>query len=344
MTNSGRALEAQTEPAASACGFPIPVRQGLYLVHVPLPHSPLQILNSYIILGHDETTVIDVGYDNPACEEALTRALHMLGRDWDSVQVVLTHSHPDHTGNLNRVYREGMHVFAHFSSFQEVQRLQDMEDNVSHPLLRRVANDHELKLIDEGRPPVTAERLPLACQAHIEYLKEGDTFQAGDFSFKVIETPGHNLWHICLYDEAQKLMIMGDHLLERQTPAVTSWFTSYNALAMYHDSLKKISRFDIDLVLPGHGTPYSNPSARADEIIKHDHERLEEIYNLVADGHSDIVDISAHTKWRYANWDRWPIDQKFYSLGETMAHLIFLVAKGKIKQINCAGQRNFELP
>lgn len=344
MAKSEVASQTHADTIASAHGLPIPVRQGMYLVHVPLPHSPLMVLNSYIILGRKDTTVIDVGYNNPVCEEALSNALHLLGRDWDSVRVVLTHSHPDHTGNLNRVYREGMHVYANFNSFQEVQRLQNMEDNVSHPLLRRVASKEELELIDAGRPPVTAERLPLECQAHIEYLKEGDTFEAGDFSFKVIETPGHNLWHICLYDENERLMIMGDHILERSTPAVTSWFTSYNALATYHSSLKKISAYDVDLVLPGHGTPYSNPAARAEAIIKHDHERLEEIYNLVAEGHSDIVDISAHTKWRYANWDKWPIDQKFYSLGETMAHLIFLVSKGKIKQINCAGERSFILP
>ena len=340
-----RAIEttARDKSMLGAYGIPIPVRQGMYLVQVPLPHSPLMVLNSYVILGDNETTVIDVGYDNPACEEALTNALHALGRDWDSVQIILTHSHPDHTGNLNRVYREGMHVYANFHSFEEVQYLQDLEDNVSHPLLRKIASEEDLRLLNEERVALTAERLPIECHAHLQYLREGDKIECGEFSFTVIETPGHNPWHICLYDETEKLMIMGDHILERSTPAVSSWFTSYNALATYHASLKKIQKYDIDIVLAGHGTPYSNPAERADAIIKHDHERLKEIYELVAQGHADLIDISSHTKWRYANWDKWPIDQKFYSMGETMAHLVYLVEKGKVKQINCGGERRFEL-
>ncbi|MEI3231100.1 MAG: MBL fold metallo-hydrolase [Gordonibacter pamelaeae] len=80
----------------------------LYLVRVPLPHNPLRALNSYLILSKDRTTIVDVGFNHPACEEALDQALAALGRTWDGVEIVLTHSHPDHTGNLDRIYRDGM--------------------------------------------------------------------------------------------------------------------------------------------------------------------------------------------------------------------------------------------
>ena len=62
-------------------------------------------------------------------------ALAALGRSWDKVQVVLTHSHPDHTGNLDRIWREGMPVLANLHSFQEVKNLMEMEGNVYGPLL-----------------------------------------------------------------------------------------------------------------------------------------------------------------------------------------------------------------
>ena len=53
------------------------------------------------------------------------------------MQVVLTHSHPDHTGNLDRIWREGMPVLANLHSFQEVKNLMEMEGNVYGPLLLR---------------------------------------------------------------------------------------------------------------------------------------------------------------------------------------------------------------
>ena len=77
--------------------------------------------SSYIVLGDETTTIIDVGFNHPACEKALDKALESLGRTWDTVEIVLTHSHPDHTGNLDRIYRDGMRVYANLHSFKEVE-------------------------------------------------------------------------------------------------------------------------------------------------------------------------------------------------------------------------------
>ena len=79
----------------------------------------------------------------------------------------------------------------------------------------------------------------------------------------------------------------------------------------------------------------------ADAINHH----IANIYHeAVAAGHDDIVSISSHAKWRYENWNEWPLDQKFFSMGETMAHLVHLVCEGKIKQTICGDEYRFELP
>ena len=51
----------------------------LYRVRVPLPHNPLQALNSYIVLGDETTTIIDVGFNHPACEKALDKRWNPSG-------------------------------------------------------------------------------------------------------------------------------------------------------------------------------------------------------------------------------------------------------------------------
>lgn len=342
--NAPNASAATAVKEETPFGVPIPIRPGLYLVHVPLPRNPLRVLNSYIVLGDDVTTIIDVGFNHPACQKALSDALAALGRSWDSVQIVLTHSHPDHTGNLDRIYRDGMRVFANLHSFQEVENLADMEANVFRPLLAQASRHNRAQGAKAPELHVSAELLPLQSKPALTYVCEGDMLHLGPYSFVVIETPGHNPWHICLYEPTEKIMIIGDHVLERITPAVSSWFPAYNALAEFFGSLEKVRDFDVDLVLPAHGSPYTDLAGRVDYLLQHHRDRLDEIYGLVAAGHSSIVGISENATWKYGDWRSWPLDQKFFSMGETMAHLIYLVCEGKIEQRICGEEYRFTLP
>ena len=334
--------------AKTPFGVPVPILDDLFLVRVPLPHNPLKALNSYVILGEDTTTIIDVGFNHPACEQALDDALAALGRSWDSVEILLTHTHPDHTGNLDRIYRDGMPVYANLHSFQEVENLLGMEETVFGPLLVQAATRAQQRdLTFEGGKPrlhVSAELLPLKNHPLVTYLKQNDSFRAGAYEFRVIETPGHDPWHICLYEPSHKLMIIGDHVLERITPSISSWFPAYNALKEFLESLGKMNAFDVDLVLPAHGAPFHDLKGRVAEIIEHHENRLQEIYELIGSGYTDILSISSHAKWRYEKWSEWALDQKFFSMGETMAHLVYLVCEGKVKQTICGGEYRFELP
>ena len=272
--DEGAVLAAETARNADF-GKPVLIYPNLYLVRVPLPHNPLRALNSYFILD-------DVGFNHPDCEQALDDALAALGRSWDKVQVVLTHSHPDHTGNLDRIWREGMPVLANLHSFQEVKNLMEIEDNVYGPLLLQAATleqQRDLTFDEKGpRLHVSAELLPLSTYPVMTYLADGDCLKVGEFEFEVIETPGHDPWHICLYEAAHKILLSGDHVLERITPSVSSWFPAYNALAEFLESLEKVGGYDVDLVLPAHGKPFTGMRERVDFLIEHHHKRLEEIY------------------------------------------------------------------
>ncbi|MFR5827720.1 MAG: MBL fold metallo-hydrolase [Adlercreutzia equolifaciens] len=345
--DEGAVLAAETARNAEF-GKPVLIYPNLYLVRVPLPHNPLhpQLLFHFGRRRHHHHR--DVGFNHPDCEQALSDALAALGRSWDKVQVVLTHSHPDHTGNLDRIWREGMPVLANLHSFQEVKNLMEMEGNVYGPLLLQAATSEQqqdMTFGEEGpRLHVSAELLPLSTYPIMTYLADGDCLSLGEFEFEVIETPGHDPWHICLYEAAHKILLSGDHVLERITPSVSSWFSAYNALAEFLDSLEKVRGYDVDLVLPAHGKPFTGMGERVDLLIEHHRKRLEEIYELVAGGHDDIVQISQHATWRYPDWKSWPLDQKYFSMGETLAHLIYLVREGRILQGICGHEYYFRMP
>ncbi len=321
------------------------VAPNLYHVEVPLLDNPLHALNSYIIAGPDKTTIIDVGFNHPACEAALDAALARIGRDWESVEIVLTHSHPDHTGNLDRIWRRWMRIYAHMHSFQEVNSLMDMQSTVYNPLLRHLVDPH---IIDESQQnrdarafSVSAELLPLRNQPDMFYLTDGDVYHNGDYRFEVITTPGHDDWHICLYEPNKKLLISGDHILERITPTIMSWVTSYDALNEFICSLDKVRDLEVDLILPGHGNLFTGVADRVDFLKDFHGKRLEELYGLVADGHASIIDIARSATWKHQDWDAWTLDQKFYSLGETFAHLVYLVNEGRITMTINKNKRRF---
>ena len=100
----------------------------------------------------------------------------------------------------------------------------------------------------------------------------------------------------------------------------------------------------VDLILPAHGRPFTGLVERVDFLLEHHRERLEEIYELVRAGHDDIVSISQHATWRYPDWKSWPLDQKYFSMGETLAHLIYLVRQGCILQGVCGYEYYFRMP
>jgi glyoxylase-like metal-dependent hydrolase (beta-lactamase superfamily II) len=57
----------------------------------------------------------------------------------------------------------------------------------------------------------------------LKTLEDGDAVSVGDYQFRCVETPGHTMGHICLYEPTQKLLVAGDHILIDITPNIQCW-------------------------------------------------------------------------------------------------------------------------
>ena len=305
------------------------VSPGIHLIKVPLPDNPLKQLNSYLIMDEDRPALVDVGFNRIECEAALRLALDFFGLDFQDVDVLATHGHPDHVGNLDRVWRPSMRVYAHMHSFQETRTLINLQSRTFLPIIDAISLNAE----SQRRPDRTfsTDLSPVKSDYPITYLQEGDVFRRGSYRFQVIETPGHHMSHICLYDTDAKIMLTGDHVLQRITPNISSFMLETDELGDFLKSLQKVRNYDVDLALPGHGEPFAGLAQRVDELTAHHHARLTEMEDLVRAGHRDIIDITSHASWKYPNWESWAIEQKFFSLGETLAHLVHAVHCGTLR-------------
>lgn len=305
------------------------VASGIFLIKVPLPDNPLKQLNSYLIMDEDRPALVDVGFNRIECETVLRDALDEFGLDFQDIDVLATHSHPDHVGNLDRIWRPSMRVYAHMHSFQEPRTLINLQSRTFLPIVDAVSLNAE----SQRRPnrAFSTDLSPVKGDYPVTYLKEGDIFRRGSYHFQVIETPGHHMTHICLYDPDAKIMLTGDHVLERITPNISSFMLETDELGDFLNSLRKVRDCDVKLALPGHGVPFEALARRVDELIAHHEARLAEMEDLVRAGHHDIIDITSNASWKYPNWESWAIEQKFFSLGETLAHLVHAVHCGALR-------------
>ena len=86
------------------------IAEGLWRLEIPLVGNPLKTLNSYLITG-ERNLLIDTGFRQQPCREALERQLRELAVDLNRTDLFLTHLHSDHTGLAPELVRPGCRVY-----------------------------------------------------------------------------------------------------------------------------------------------------------------------------------------------------------------------------------------
>jgi len=166
-------------------------------------------------------------------------------------------------------------------------------------------------------------------------LRDGEILTVGDVRLLCIHTPGHTPGHICLYNQADKFMITGDHVLFDISPNIMSWPTLRNSLKSYMESLDKIRAYDVVTPLPGHRECSLSMGERIDQLLAHHETRLDEVCQIVAEnpGISGYA-VTGLMQWsiRAKDWESFPLTQKWFATGEALAHLYYLEEAGKIKR------------
>ena len=94
------------------------------------------------------------------------------------------------------------------------------------------------------------------------FLKEG-TLNLGDKSIQVIRTPGHSPGGICLYWEEKKALLSGDTVFYMGVGRTDFEGGDIDALA---DSVERLSRLDVEYLIPGHGEMLKGKKAVANNF------------------------------------------------------------------------------
>jgi glyoxylase-like metal-dependent hydrolase (beta-lactamase superfamily II) len=305
----------------------------IYKIEIPLPKSPLKALNSYLIKGERRFLIIDTGWNRQQCMHEMLSNLERLNVDLGRTDFFITHLHADHLGLVANLATATSTVYFN-------QKEVSIRNSTTYPSRWRdyatIYESHgfpgaELKEALEGNP---GRNYGLRQNVNFYGVKEDDTIDIGDYSFKCVETPGHSPGHMCLYEAGKKILVSGDHILLDITPNITVWPWMQNSLKEYLASLDKVYEFDVDLTLPGHRNIWNNHRGRIIELKEHHQARLNEVLCALGDGEKNAFQVAPNLSWDidYSSWERFPLSQKWFAVGETIAHICYLEENKVIKR------------
>ncbi len=321
------------------------VFSGIFQIKVPLPHSPLIHLNSYLLRSEEKNILIDTGLNFSQSFQSLRRGLSEASIELeDLTEVILTHFHVDHVGLIPRLIEASGNIKISIHPIEaELCRIlsstyKDLFAKIETFLKSNgTPSSIALKLTESHplhEPKIIRPYQELAVATHP--LEDGQVISVGDYHFQIVCTPGHSPGHICLYEPSFKILISGDHLLPSITPHVALWwFTeNMNPLADYLNSLKKIEKLDIEVVLPAHEETFINHCERIKQLQDHHNQRLMEILTSSNSRRFTAYMKASQVHWNinYKSWNTFLPFQKYLALGETIAHLYFLEKKQLIKR------------
>jgi glyoxylase-like metal-dependent hydrolase (beta-lactamase superfamily II) len=302
----------------------------LYRINVPLPGSPLKATNSYVIKGTVRSLIIDTGWNSEGCMTALVTGLKECQVDSRQADFFITHMHADHSGLVSALASPQARIYF---------------GRADAEIMRSATPEHWQKQIDFARNHgFPADELDRAIGSHPgrRYIpntslnlcvsKDGDRLGVGGYQFECIETPGHTEGHVCLYEPDKRVLICGDHILVDITPNITLSAGQQNPLKEYLSSLDKVYNLDVELVLPGHRSIFTNHRERIRELREHHRIRLEEVTSILKGGRQNAFQVASQMTWDigYKSWDSFPPGQKWFAFGEALAHLRYLEEAGKV--------------
>ena len=156
-------------------------------------------------------------------------------------------------------------------------------------------------------------------------LNHGDELATGEFTLKVVHTPGHASNHVCYLHAGTNMLFTGDHVIDGSTVVINP---PDGSMKQYLDSLQRVKDLGCNALAPGHGEIIREPGPLIDWIIEHRLAREAKVAAALA----AKPDLTTHELVPYVYKD---VDRKLYGWAERslLAHLLKLEADGVAERI-----------
>ncbi len=220
--------------------------------------------NSYLIEGDRSCVLIDPGPALPAHHQAIMAAL--AGRRLEAI--LITHAHLDHTALAPTVaHSTGAPILAYGDA--------------------QSGRSAIMAALSEQGLTGGGEGVDLAFTPDVQ-LVDGQQIVLAGRMIEVLHTPGHMGGHLCF--AIGDTLFSGDHVMGWSTSLVSP---PDGDMAAYRASLDLLIRRPWAQMLPGHGAPIAQPTARLAELTRHRHSRETQVLAALAHGPADAASLAA---------------------------------------------------
>lgn len=272
---------------------------GVYRIEVPTPFH-VGSVNLYVLKG-EVTTLIDVG---PLTEEAwqtLNEGLAFIGIGLEQIsQIVLTHHHVDHVGQLERVRRDsGARTLAHPQAAPYIQMDEDFmvyHDQFFKELYQKSGVPEEkLIIIEKFQKLMKTFSAPSQIDELLKHEQALPLFP----EWQVLYTPGHSQSHLSLYRAKDRILIGGDHIIKHISsnafiePPRDRTHNRPLTLVQYRTALQMCADMEIDQVFSGHGERVTHHRELILLRLQKNWDRTNTLRRLLATGEKTAYELTA---------------------------------------------------
>lgn len=184
----------------------------------------------YLLCGQDKSALIDTGLGVSNIKCVVDRLTTL------PVTVLTTHVHWDHIGGHGLFDRIAVH---------EAEKdwidggfplpLNEVKEQLTKPPCTLPEEfDLDLYRIFQGKPQIL--------------FHDGDCFDLGGRTIRVLHTPGHSPGHCCFYEQERRYLYSGDLVYKG---CLDAFYPSTDPL-LFYQSVKRLMELEVSRVFPGH--------------------------------------------------------------------------------------------
>lgn len=223
------------------------------------------VVNACIINNDDEKSsqwvIVDTGLENSA-DYIIECAENKFGKESRPQAIILTHGHFDHVGSVITLAEHyDVPVYIHELEIPYITGRKDYplaDPTVDKGLVAKISRTFPHTSIDLGKHALALPK---------------DNSIPGLSNWKYIHTPGHSEGHISLFNEKDKILIVGDAFATLKQESIISVLTQSEQIdgppkylttdwKKAEESVKLLYDLKPNLVIPSHGKPMKGKELR----------------------------------------------------------------------------------